>query len=432
MTQNATPEQGNQAAPAVSGGRDLARDAADIVEMCAREGKAARAAEFIRSGKSADEVGRILLADRASPAPADLTPPVELSPKEQRNYSVLAALRGALAIAEGRGSEFSGLERDVHDELDRNAPKEYKRMGGVFVPMFTGKRAALDSATSGAASQLVFTEQREFIDLLRNLMVTTRLGATFLPGLVGPVGFPRQNGAASASWVAENPVSDVAESNLTVDLVTLSPKTIQATTAYTRQLLAQTSINVENLVRTDLATVHALKWDQTAIHGAGTATEPAGLYSIAGVNSHAVGGVPSLADIVDMMTEVAKDNAFFGNLGWVTTPGMAGKLMQTLVAASAGSDMLWTGTYEDGRLGGYRASASNQISAVLGAGTNEHGILFGNWSDLMIGTWGGFEVIVDPYSQKKRGVIEVTTFQMADIDVRHPESFVKGTGATIA
>ena len=103
--------------------------------------------------------------------------------------------------------------------------------------------------------------------------------------------------------------------------------------------------------------------------------------------------------------------------------------MKTLVDSSAGSDMIWTGTFEDGRLGGYRAIASNQVSSTLGGGT-EHGVVFGNWSDLLVGLWGALEIIVDPYAKQKRGIIEVTSFQMADIDVRHPESFVKATGAT--
>lgn len=92
----------------------------------------------------------------------------------------------------------------------------------------------------------------------------------------------------------------MTESNLTTDLVTLAPKAIQATTAFTRQLLTQSSIGVEDLVRRDLSLVHALAIDRAALHGAGSATEPAGLYTIAGVNSHAVGVAPTFADIIDM------------------------------------------------------------------------------------------------------------------------------------
>jgi hypothetical protein len=145
-----------------------------------------------------------------------------------------------------------------------------------------------------------------------------------------------------------------------------------------------------------------------------------------------MGGVPTFGKLIDMVTEVAKDNALLGNLSFVTTPGMAGKLAQTLVASAAGSEMIWEGTVIGGTMGGYSAAASNQVSSTLVGGA-EHGILFGNWSDMIIGLWGGgLEIVVDPYSLKKQGLIEVTTFQMVDIAARHAESFCKATGATIA
>ena len=84
-----------------------------------------------------------------------------------------------------------------------------------------------------------------------------------------------------------------------------------------------------------------------------------------------------------------------------------------------------------GALAGYTARASNQVSATLGGGS-EHGLIFGNWSDALIGMWGALELVVDPYSLKKQGMIEVTSFQLCDIALRHAQSFCKATGATIA
>jgi hypothetical protein len=39
-------------------------------------------------------------------------------------------------------------------------------------------------------------------------------------------------------------------------------------------------------------------------------------------------------------------------------------------------------------------------------------ILFGAFSQFVIGDWGMMEVIVDPYRLKKQGMIEVTSFAM--------------------
>jgi hypothetical protein len=79
-------------------------------------------------------------------------------------------------------------------------------------------------------------------------------------------------------------------------------------------------------------------------------------------------------------------------------------------------------------MNGYRAEASNNVSKVLGAGTNEHGIVFGVWDQLLIGEWGALELITDPYRLKKQGMIEVTSYQLIDIAARYGAAFTKGTG----
>jgi HK97 family phage major capsid protein len=230
----------------------------------------------------------------------------------------------------------------------------------------------------------------------------------------------------------ENDSTNVVAGNATLGSVSLTPKTLQATTAYSRQLVAQSTIDVESFIRNDLAAVHALAWDAAVLHGTGLNNQPTGIYAAANVNSVAMGGVPTFGKLIDMVTEVNKDNALMGSLAFVTTPGLAGKLAQTVVASSTDTRMIWGGSLTEGNVVGYNAISSNQISATLGGGS-EHGIIFGNFADVMIGMWGGgMEIVVDPYSLKKQGMIEITSFQLCDIALRYPQSFCKATGATIA
>jgi hypothetical protein len=49
--------------------------------------------------------------------------------------------------------------------------------------------------------------------------------------------------------------------------------------------------------------------------------------------------------------------------------------------------------------------------------------VFGNWADLILAEWAGIDVVVDPYSLKKQGQIEVTITLWTDIGVRHAGSF---------
>ena len=387
------------------------------------------AAEFCRSGKSVEEFKAALLERMATkPLAAD----VDMSEREAKQYSYVRAIAAGLGRAEGMN--VSGFEVEVSQEIERNMPANYKRNGGIFVPLSLQSRGAISTAlynTSGKGSSTVFTEAGEFIDMLRNASIAVGLGARVMNGLTGPVSFPSQTGGVTVAWMAENSGTDTSASNATLSSVPLAPKTLQGTTAFSRQLMAQSSIDIENFIRQDLASATALAWDLAVMHGAGSGNEPTGIYAASNVNSKAMGGVPTFGKLIDMITEVLKDNALAGSLAFATTPGMAGKLAQTVIAASTDTRMIWDGKLDDGMMCGYKAVASNQVSATLGGGS-EHGIIFGNWSDALIGMWGGLELVVDPYSLKKQGMIEVTSFQMCDIALRHGESFCKATGATIA
>jgi HK97 family phage major capsid protein/HK97 family phage prohead protease len=403
---------------------EISQLAAGIQGFDARE----LALKSIQAGHTVEQFqAEVLRAMANKPLAAD----VKLSEREAKQYSYVRAIAAAMARAEG--TAVSGFEVDLSQELERQMPANAKRNGGIFVPLRLQQRAAIAESlwnTSTKGSSTVFTEAGEFIDLLRNQAISVQLGARVMSGLSSPVSFPKQTGAASAYWMPENDGTNVTASNATLGSVSLAPKTLQATTAFSRQLMAQSSIDVEQFIRNDLAASHALAWDRAVLHGSGSNNEPTGIYAASNVNSIAMGGTPTYGKLIDMVTEVLKDNALMGSLAFATTPGMAGKLAQTVVQASTDSRMIWTGPLNEGQVVGYRAVATNQVLATLGGGS-EHGVIFGNWTDVMIGTWGALEIVVDPYALKKQGMIEVTSFQLADIALRHPQSFCKATGATI-
>jgi hypothetical protein len=94
--------------------------------------------------------------------------------------------------------------------------------------------------------------------------------------------------------------------------------------------------------------------------------------------------------------------------------------------------MIWTGTFRDGEMAGYRAHSTGQVRKNLGAGADEHGIFFGDWSQIQFGFWGALEFIVDIVTLATKGQIRITTFQMFDSAVLYPEAFAIGTGAKLA
>ena len=361
------------------------------------------------------------------------------------DYSVIRGIRAAL---DGGGSPELDVSQDLETKfgiakrsnrsflIESAAPLPLTRtqtlhaarrreLGLPEVPSHPSAALTTSGTTSG--EELVFIQPGSFIEMLRNRMVTTRLGATFLPGLQGDVAFPRQTGAGTLEWRAENPGSDQSLADLATGQVVLSPKDAQASTSYTRRMLQQSAIDVEQLVRNDFAAIGALGLDFAALHGPGT-NAPTGIYGQTGVNPHAFSGAPTWDDIVAMETLIMADNADVGVMAYATTPEARGNL-KTVEKATGTAQFIWQEGEPsvDGSVNGYKAFASNQFRKDLGVGTNEHGIIFGVWDQLLIGEWGAIEIMVDPYTLGGQALVVVRLFMHADVALRNPEAFCIGT-----
>lgn len=383
------------------------------------------AREAIRSGKTLDELRHSILERLPKPdaiGAGDL-PKTALSKKEQRSYSLTRGLMAMVERSEGRHA--NSFELELSDEMEKNLPQHVKRHGGLYMPFDIEVRAGLDSKTATAGQELVVDQPGDFLALLRNKMLVRQLGANVLEGLQGNIPFPKQTGGGTATWVAENPGSDVAESNMTTGSATMTPRILQSTTSYSRQLLAQSSFGVDQLVRSDLAQASALAVDLGAIAGTGASNQPTGILNTAGVGLVAIGtngGAPTYEHMVDLQTAIDDANAVLGTIAYLTTAVMRGKLKKTQQFSGTNGAPVWVKDEVDG----YGAFSTKQVPSNLTKGTSTdcHAIILGVWSQLMIGFWGpGLEIVVDPYRLKKQGMIEVTSYLMADIMLRYAAAF---------
>ena len=445
--------------------RAVEQDRVDgLIALCKEHNVGNRIEGFLKTGVTAEQAAEILRAETEATLKVLTSPGLELTQAESKRYMITRAI---MSVAD-KGDHWDGFEREVSDQIAKDLPKGYKDHGGIFfpvrrpavvadrvpvsnvglmrmraavdgdrnLPFATRERlmgqihdmqAALDAGTATAGKDIVFTEAGDFIDLLRARMKVAQLGATILTGLRGPVAFPKQNAAGTFTWVAEDPGSDVADSDMTFTQVALNPKTGQSSTAYSRQLLNEGVIDVDMLVKNDLALITALGIDLAAINGSGASNQPTGVRQTTGIGDVAIGtdgGAPTYVHMVDLETDVATANADIGSMAYLTTPGVRGKLKKTEEFATSNGRPVWTGGME-GEVNGYPAHVSTQVPSTLakGTGTNLHAVYFGVWSQLMVGYWGAYELVVDPYRLKKQGVIELTSFQMAGIAVRHPAAF---------
>lgn len=406
------------------------REITALGEKC---GCADDAKRFIEEGKPADQFRSYVLEnkwgkDANTIREVNEAPEIGLSDKEKREYSFLRALNAA-ASGNWNGA---GFERECAEATAKKLGKEAR---GFFIPHdvlgFGGQRDYLSvGLTNHTGEKTVATDllAGSFIEMLRNSMMVRQMGCRVMAGLVGDIAIPRQTGGATAYWLTED--ANATGSIQTFDQLTMTPKTVAGMTEVTRKLLQQSSIDVEALIRQDLATTLALAMDVTALHSDGTGNKPKGITGTSGIATVAIGangGAPGYADIVKMETEVAIDNALFGSVGYLTNAKVRGKLKTTFVNSTGGETPVWQRGSGDGwgELNGYRAGVSNQVKSDLTKGTGNalSAIFFGNWSDLVIGMWGGLDVMVDPYTGSASGRVRVVMFQDSDLLIRHPESF---------
>lgn len=404
--------------------KDARAGAAEIVSIGLRFGMPDEAQKAVADGMSVDSFRKLVLEKQEAKLKAVQTPDTEIgmTDQEQRSYSLLRAINAAAR----NDWRKAGLEREASEAI---ADKLGREARGFFVPYDVLKRE-LTVGTATAGGNVVGTTHMagSFIDLLRNRMMVTSLGAQMMSGLVGNVDIPKLTGGATAYWLGES--DNVTNSDQTFGKVTMSPKTVAARSYFSRRLMLQSSPDVEGIVQDDLTKVLALAIDLAAIAGTGASNQPTGVLSTSGIGA-VVGGTnglaPTFAHMVALETEVSQDNADVGNLAYLSNTKVRGKL-KTTEKASSTAQFVWGDGNEPGfgMVNGYRAAVSNQVPSDLDKGTSTgvcSAIIFGNWADLLIGEWGVLDLQVDPYTSGDDGGTIVRAFQDVDVAVRHAESF---------
>ena len=415
--------------PAVPGnaGRtaeEIRKEILTIYSMAAEHGLTpADAAKAVERGISADRFAGEILDRNIGAAKATPVIGVDMEEKDHAKYNVARAI---LASASKDWSK-AGLEREVSRTLSGGS--DVGPNGGIMIPL--NARASVTGqivATSSLGGAGVQTSILSLIDILRNKAKVLSLGATFLPGLSSNITFPRQITANSLTWVTENPSTANTLSQMTFDTVALVPNIASAATAYSRLLLAQASFDASAVVMSDLAQVIAVGLDYAALNGTGT-EQPTGIRGQTGITNKTMGTHGLALDwaaVVSAETSVSTANADVGSIAWLMNPATRGKLKTTLQNTTSGAGYIFGA---DGKVNGYPVEVTNQLPSNLTKGTNTtvcSTAVFGVWSELLIAQWGqGVEIVVDPYSYVNQNMIQVVSFIMADVGVKHPLAFVK-------
>ena len=385
---------------------------AEISALCDKHNMGELGRQLVESGRSIDEARAAVLDKMNIPQePVTMSAAdIGMTAKESRSFSFLRAINYLSNPTDRSAREAAGFEIEASEAA---AAKLGRQSRGITVPQEVLRRDLnVGAATAGGNLVETMLDAGSFIDLLRNASALDQAGATVLTGLTGNVAIPRQSGAATAYWVAES--GSPTESQQTVDQVSLVPRTVAAYTDFSRRLMIQSSIDVENMVRNDLARVIALKIDYAGLYGTGASNEPLGLKNTTGIGTEDFAAdAPTFAEVVALESDVATANALLGSPVYLMNAAMRGNLKTTKKDAGSGIFIM-----ENGEVNGYRGVLSNQVAS--------NDLWFGNFADLIIGYFSGLDLMVDPYTHSTSGTVRVVAMQDCDIAIRHPESFSRG------
>ena len=397
----------------------LAKDNAAILDLAAKHNKRDLGHDAVSAGISLEQFRGQLLETLAN-KPLDLPSNVEMNETEQRDYSLLKAVR------EAASGTLSGLEKEVSDEI---ASRTGKSARGFYMPtnINFGKR----DQTVGTNSQGGFLKPTDhladqFIEALYARLRIGEAGAQVLNGLVGDVAIPKLATATSNSaFVAEG--SAPSEGAAVFSQVTMSPKTLAAYVDVSRKLMMQSDPSVEAVLRNDIINTFARKIDEVAIEG-GNSNEPSGIIASSTGNVVAIGtngGAISYSKVVDMVEAVEVDNAIINDEStcFLGNPKVTANLRTIGKQASGVEGNFILG--EDNKILGYDYKSSTLVPSDLtkGTGTALSALLFGDFSQLLLGFYSGVDVVVDQSSLSTSGGTRLAFFQDLDIALRHDDAF---------
>lgn len=258
---------------------------------------------------------------------------------------------------------------------------------------------------------VVETEVFNILEPLEANLVFTKIGAHYIGNLTGDVQIPIMT-STSVFW--EDEVAEAQDGSGSLTNITLSPKRLTAKVPISLQMLAQDSQGIDSIIMNNLIKRVSDKIEATVLgYGAGSSKTPAGLF-----NGATLTGITTYNDLCNFEAEVEDENVS-GPYNYVVTP-KAKAYLRGLIKGNNNTSMVWDNEEIDG--------TPAAVTTNLAAAENDNlGVLFGNFDDLYVATWGDvrIDVVEDSYTLSRGQIMLIVNF-FCDVKAAREESFAMG------
>ena len=330
--------------------------------------------------------------------------------KEVRGYSLFKAINGLM------NGNLDGLEKELHDEAVEEARAAGRTISGLGIPSrLLESRADVTQTASAIAPTVVMGYQ----DALREASVFNRVGANILTGLSADTRLPI-TGKQTVAWEGE--IAASPEQGVNFGKLDLTPIRLSSNVAISKQLLMQNGMGAQQAIVADLGRAAGAKIDAAMFAAANVGSAPGAIADTAGVGVITENGYSANASIFDDFclaeSELAVGEGLSGNLAYVANPKLMKDLKRSaqVAAVTVGSQ----GNLVNGYPTYYTVGCTSSGSASAD-------FLFGDFSKLFIGMFGGLDITIDPYTLAANAEVRLIVNQYIDWGVTQPGAFVKAT-----
>lgn len=356
----------------------------------------------------------------------------EMTPEEKTEAAALqrelAAIDLRIQASTNVGVQAPTKSREVmFDEFLREALASGKRME------YKIQREAIKTTTTNADATIPVTVEAVMKPLEEGLILN-KVGLKLQTGLVGSYVIPGI-GAITASVAGEG--VEVADSEVTFDKLTPSPKRLSVSVKISNQLINQSAgVAYQALVdqvRAGLERVLNLRMftcKQSISDGfVGPFKALAGAAGVSAANVKTMaqkkaakhilfaGETPTYKEIMLLRTAALCKGVEYLNGAYVMDAATAGDLRCTPKGAGGGRMIL-----EDGYIDGMPVFETNYINM----GTNKNYVGFGFWGYQALGQFGDMRMIIDPYTAAKEDCVVITLNADWSMTTLRPEAFTIG------
>jgi HK97 family phage major capsid protein len=375
------------------------------------------------------EASRQLIPNGAKPAQPKPTP--EPEPRTQP-YVTAPVFASQLRSFKGQDAEKRAHRSGMWIKaiLGDQFAGQWCRDNGVRIGG-SGEVRAMGESVNSAGGFLVPEEFSSAIIAIRDQYGVFRQNARVLNMSTDTIMVPRRTSGLSVYALGENPSSEITKSDIGLDQVRLTAKNWATHTDVSNDLLADSAINVADLLAAEWGYAYALKEDQCGFTGDASAT----YQGILGVNNKYEANTSFLGwttaataahdtiaelDLGDVMPLVGKVMPqFLGRSKWYMSSTTWGRIAYLL--ANAGGNTI--GTLQGGSVGmsfyGFPVVISNVLPTASATDyTNKTLALFGDLSAAAtIGSRQQLSVLVDPYTRGGYNQTRFVSVSRWDINV---------------